>query len=151
MSLPSGGREDPPSTCDVFGPGCSTVVSDHIFPVPLLPVEPVDKSLSRVVRQRHARLRQVLVQSNETLRSLNWMAVRGEPDPAAPPSRVQIEAQDLVMQRVSERAPGSCAPNVEEAVRALLHVAAGYSEACVNVATFKEGQVSLPDSVKDAP
>jgi hypothetical protein len=55
------------------------------------------------------------------------------------------------MQRVSERAPGSCAPNVEEAVRALLHVSIGYSEAFVNVATFKEGQVSLPDFVKDAP
>ena len=68
------------------------------------------------------------------------MAGRGELDPTALPSRVQLEVQDLVMQRVSERAPGSCAPNVEEAVRALLHVSIGYSEAFVNVATLREGR-----------
>ena len=54
MSLESGGREVPPSTRDFFGPGSSTAMSNHIFPVPLLPVEQIDKSFSRGVRQRRA-------------------------------------------------------------------------------------------------
>ena len=123
-----------------------------LFPLSHFPIEQVVNKVSRGTQQRILRRAQRVRMKNEVVDSLNWMMGCSAPPDAPEASNDQRRVHERISRLVDERGPplGECI--TEEASRALLGSVPGYDlDADSTLASFKKGNVSLPESVADAP
>ena len=130
----------------------TVVAADSIFPITLFPVEaPPANRLCRASKQRILRRRKHLNRCNDTLQALNWLGHATCAERGTLVSNLHAEIRQRVVTLVSERKLPDDPISPEEAARTLLRAKSGYEMADVNVASFEDGLVSLPESVLDAP
>ena len=129
--------------------GSASFGRGSLFPLSILPAEPMPRGMARGCRQRVLRRARRREELNEGLQALNWLAGLGKD--AGTVSQLTGPVHDRLASLIAERGPPVPEHCTNEAVSALLGAEVGYDHGDATLATYLKGHVSLPDSVDGAP
>lgn len=126
-----------------------------LFPLPLVGLHVLDgEGVGRHAAQRNCRRVKLVVEQNESIKALNWMAGYGI-DAAAVgvPSPWQAEVLDRVEGLIHLQEP--CGPQLssEASLKEMLQGRSGYQPefGSVTLAAYQAEKLSIPGSVEDCP